>query len=162
MELQHIEQLLEKYDLGETSLAEEATLAAFFNQDEVPDHLLHYQALFRYFSHAKHQKFTPQVNVTKKVFGFRNLSIAASVVVLLGLLLNYNSGVHNNQFSKDEIFAYDQTKIALEMLSNNFNKGTSQLKTLEVFSNALQKGEQNITFLNTFNTTTNKIFKINK
>ena len=49
MELQHIEQLLEKYDLGETSLAEEATLAAFFNQDEVPDHLLHYQALFRYF-----------------------------------------------------------------------------------------------------------------
>ena len=102
------------------------------------------------------------MNVTKKVFGFRNLYIAASVVVLLGLLLNYNSGVHNNQFSEDDIFAYDQTKIALEMLSNNFNKGTSQLKTLEVFSNALQKGEQNITFLNTFNTTTNKIFKINK
>ena len=48
------------------------------------------------------------------------------------------------------------------MLSNNFNKGTSQLKTLDVFSTALQKGEQNITFLNAFNTTTNKIFKINK
>ena len=41
MELHHIEQLLEKYDLGETSLAEEATLASFFNQNEVPEHLMH-------------------------------------------------------------------------------------------------------------------------
>ena len=37
-----------------------------------------------------------------------------------------------------------------------------QLKNLEVFTNALQKGEQNMTYLNTFNTTTNTIFKINK
>ena len=162
MELHHIEQLLEKYDLGETSLAEEATLASFFNQNEVPEHLMHYQTLFSYFSDAKHQKFTPEVKIAKRVFRFKNLSIAASVVVLLGLLLNYNSGVQNNHFTDEEIFAYEQTKTALEMLSNNFNKGTSQLKTLDVFSTALQKGEQNITFLNAFNTTTNKIFKINK
>jgi hypothetical protein len=48
------------------------------------------------------------------------------------------------------------------MLSTNFNKGTSQLKSLEILSKTLQKGEENISFLNTFNTTTRKIFKINK
>jgi hypothetical protein len=68
----------------------------------------------------------------------------------------------NKQYSEEELFVYDQTKTALEMLSTNFNKGTLQLKSLEILSKTLQKGEENISFLNTFNTTTRKIFKINK
>lgn len=162
MELQIIEQLLEKYDEGKTTLKEEAQLHAFFSQNEVPKHLAHYQILFRYFSEQKHQNYTTKLKINKNVFRFRNISVAASVVVLLGLLLNYNSRLQNPHFTDEEIVAYDQTKIALELLSNNLNKGTSQLKTLEVFSNALKTGEQNLSFLNTFSTTTNKIFKVNK
>ena len=161
MDLQPIEELLKKYDRGETSIAEEAKIAVFFAQNDVPEHLLHYKMLFNYFSNEKHQDYRPDLKLNKRTYSFRNLSIAASVVILLGLALSYNSN-STEQYSEDEIFVYNQTKTALELLSNNLNKGTTQLKNLEVFSNAMQKGEQNITYLNTFNITTNKIFKINK
>ena len=161
MELQPIEELLKKYDQGETSIAEEAKIAAFFAQNDVSEHLLHYKMLFSYFSNEKHHDFIPDLKLNKRKYYFRNLSIAASIVILLSLALNYNS-TSTVQYSDDEIFVYHQTKKALELLSNNFNKGTTQLKNLEVFSNAIQKGEQNMTYLNTFNTTTNKIFKITK
>jgi hypothetical protein len=161
MELLPIEELLKKYDRGETSIAEEANIAAFFAQNDVPKHLLHYKTLFSYFSTEKHQDYKTDLKLNKRSHSFRNLSIAASVVILFGLALNYNSDSIEH-YSEDEIFVYNQTKAALELLSNNLNKGTTQLKNLEVFSNAMQKGEQNITYLNTFNTTTNKIFKINK
>jgi len=161
MELQPIEELLKKYDRGETSIVEEAKIAAFFAQSDVPEHLLHYKMLFSYFSKEKHQDYRPDLKLNKRSHSFRNLSIAASVVILLGFVLSYNSD-STEHYSEDEIFVYNQTKTALELLSNNLNKGTTQLKNLEVFSNAMQKGEQNITYLNTFNITTNKIFKINK
>jgi hypothetical protein len=161
MELQPIEELLKKYDRGETSIAEEAKIAAFFAQSDVPEHLLHYKMLFSYFLKEKHQDYRPDLKLNKRSHSFRNLSIAASVVILLGFVLSYNSD-STEHYSEDEIFVYNQTKTALELLSNNLNKGTTQLKNLEVFSNAMQKGEQNITYLNTFNITTNKIFKINK
>ena len=161
MELQPIEELLKKYDQGETSIAEEAKIAAFFAQNDVSEHLLHYKMLFSYFSNEKHHDFIPDLKLNKRSHSFRNLSIAASVVILLGFVLSYNSD-STEHYSEDEIFVYNQTKTALELLSNNLNKGTTQLKNLEVFSNAMQKGEQNITYLNTFNITTNKIFKINK
>ena len=161
MELQPIEELLKKYDRGETSIAEEAKIAAFFAQSDVPEHLLHYKMLFSYVSKEKHQDYRPDLKLNKRSHSFRNLSIAASVIILLGFVLGYNSD-STEHYSEDEIFVYNQTKTALELLSNNLNKGTTQLKNLEVFSNAMQKGEQNITYLNTFNITTNKIFKINK
>jgi hypothetical protein len=161
MELKLIEKLLKKYDLGETTLAEESKLASFFNQNDVPEHFLHYKLVFNYYSTEKHHDFTPNYKFKKRKFSFVNLSIAASVVVLLGLILKFNA-TPKIQYSDDEIFTYNQTKTALELLSNNFNKGTIQIKTLEVFSEAFQKGKQNITYLNTFNTTTNKIFNINK
>ena len=161
MELQPIEELLKKYDRGETSIAQETKLADFFAQNDVPEHLLHYKTLFCYFSNEKQQDYIPDLKLNKRTHSFRNLSIAASVVILIGLALNYNS-TSTVQYSEDEIFAYNQTKTALELLSNNLNKGTTQLKNLGVFSNAMQKGEQNMTYLHTFNTTTNKIFKINK
>ena len=161
MELQPIEKLLKKYDLGETTIAEEAKIAAFFAQNDVPQHLSHYKILFSYFSNEKHHDYIPDLKLNKEKKSFRNLSIAASLVILLGFALNYNSA-STVQYSEDEIFTYNQAKTALELLSNNLNKGTTQLKNLGVFSNAMQKGEQNMTYLHTFNTTTNKIFKINK
>lgn len=50
-----IEQLLEKYYSGETSLEEEMQLHAFFEGEAVPDHLKSYQAQFNVASTLKHQ-----------------------------------------------------------------------------------------------------------
>ena len=46
MDYKYIEQLLERYWQGETSLEEEAILRAFFAQKDVPSALQHYQPLF--------------------------------------------------------------------------------------------------------------------
>ncbi|MCD8183232.1 MAG: hypothetical protein LUE99_09255 [Bacteroides sp.] len=48
MDSKYIEQLLERYWQCETSLEEEAQLRAFFNEAEVPGHLLRYKDLFVY------------------------------------------------------------------------------------------------------------------
>ena len=46
MDYKYIEQLLERYWQGETTLQEEAILRAFFCQPDMPDHLRKYQPLF--------------------------------------------------------------------------------------------------------------------
>ena len=46
MDYKYIEQLLERYWEGETTLQEEAILRAFFMQPDMPDHLRKFQPLF--------------------------------------------------------------------------------------------------------------------
>lgn len=48
MDSKYIEQLLERYWQCETSLEDEAQLRAFFNGNDVPEHLLRYKDLFVY------------------------------------------------------------------------------------------------------------------
>ena len=53
MELKLVEQLLEKYFQGETTIAEEKQLKAYFSSNDVAPHLAKYQALFGYFETQK-------------------------------------------------------------------------------------------------------------
>ena len=46
MDYKYIEQLLERYWEGETTLQEEAILRAFFSQEDVPAGLMKYKSLF--------------------------------------------------------------------------------------------------------------------
>lgn len=48
MDYKYIEQLLERYWNGETTLEEEQILHSFFAQEELPEHLLNYKSLFVY------------------------------------------------------------------------------------------------------------------
>ena len=52
MALRKIENLLEKYEMGETNLNEEAELKAFFQKSEVPDYLSAYEQFFNGLSNA--------------------------------------------------------------------------------------------------------------
>ena len=52
MNLQKIEDLIGKYDRGETSRDEERQLKAFFTAEKVPVHLNKYKALFTYYKLA--------------------------------------------------------------------------------------------------------------
>lgn len=56
MDYKYIEQLLERYWNCETSLEEEQILRAFFQQKELPAHLLRYKSLFVYQEVAKEEK----------------------------------------------------------------------------------------------------------
>ena len=48
MDYKYIEQLLERYWNGESTVEEEDILRAFFRQEELPAHLLRYRSLFAY------------------------------------------------------------------------------------------------------------------
>ena len=48
MDYKYIEQLLERYWQGETTLQEENILRSFFSQQDIPEHLQKYKALFTY------------------------------------------------------------------------------------------------------------------
>ena len=48
MDYKYIEQLLERYWQGETTLQEETILKTFFSQPDIPENLRKYSALFTY------------------------------------------------------------------------------------------------------------------
>ncbi|QHT68593.1 hypothetical protein GXP67_19055 [Rhodocytophaga rosea] len=67
MKLTNIEDLIQKYDLGETSLQEEQELSDYFNQNQVPVHLQPYAAQFRFFSSKKQDKSADEA-LDRKIF----------------------------------------------------------------------------------------------
>lgn len=58
MTVKEIEQLLNKYFEGATSLEDENRLRDYFLNDEVPEHLKKYTNLFRYFEQAGHDEIS--------------------------------------------------------------------------------------------------------
>ena len=76
MELKQIETLLESYELGETSLVEEAQLKVFFNSPDVPNHLEHYRVMFQYFSKVEQQTFDADLPLKRTISYFKIISIA--------------------------------------------------------------------------------------
>jgi len=137
MELANIEKLLEKYENAETTIAEEKVLKNYFSKDKVAPHLQEYQALFRYFSTSKNERFTKTIQLNSQKRSWKWLSVAASVI----LLVSVYSGYENIQERKAEK-VYEETISAFEILSTNLNKGNVAIAQLQRFED-----------------TTNKIFK---
>ena len=145
MEFNKIEVLLEKYFEGETSIAEEIELKNYFSSPNVAPHLEQYQPLFGYFSMAKEQKYTQQIpllSIKRKVAW---LSIAASVVIMLGIgsyvYFNANVAMENKELGSydDPEEALAATQKALAMLSNNVNVGVESVQYIQVYENTKNK-----------------------
>ncbi len=144
MEYNNIEQLLEKYFEGQTSIAEEKELTSYFSSTNVAQHLEQYKLVFDYYSQTKQQEFTQEIPLKTKKRKVMWLSIAASVAVLLGVATFYSL---NNQQSEIEQglgtfktpeIAFQETQKALQMLSQNVNVGiesVSYIKEFEVTKN---------------------------
>ena len=96
MDYKYINQLLDRYWKGETSLEEEEILRAFFSQDELPAELKPYQALFSYeMGEAKQEalgdEYTKKPNKAKVVSlteRLKPLFKAAAVVAIILTLGN--------------------------------------------------------------------------
>ena len=66
MELNNIENLLEKYTNAETSIKEEQQLKTFFAQETVPAHLERYKPLFNYFSNTETETYNKPLPLNSK------------------------------------------------------------------------------------------------
>jgi CHASE3 domain sensor protein len=155
MEFSKIEELLEKYFEGETSITEEKELKNYFSSPNVAKHLEQYKPLFGYFEMAKEQTFAREVSRIEEELQVSNgmleldntnkkrkiawLSIAASVVVLLGVgtytYFNINAVKENHELGTydDPEEALEATQKALAMLSDNVNVGIEGVQYLQVY-----------------------------
>ncbi|KAB1156291.1 hypothetical protein [Flavobacterium luteum] len=141
MEFSKIETLLEKYFQGDTSIAEENELKKYFSSPNVLPHLEQYKSLFGYFTQAKQQEFNHLIPLKSKKQNLNWLSIAASVVVMLGIgmYVYLNTNTSQNQdlgtYDNPEI-AFKETQKALALLSNHVNVGIESVHYVEEYQNS--------------------------
>ena len=162
MVLNNIEQLLEKYENGETTLKEEQQLKNYFSQETVEPHLEMYKPMFQYFLVTKQERFTKDIPLKTKNNNvlYKWISVAAVAVLMFGVYTQINKPITNiDQLSEEQRLAYNQTVEGLQYLGIAFNEGSKNMKTLDLLSSNLNKGSENITYIDEFSKATNKIFK---
>ncbi|WP_433833290.1 hypothetical protein [Flavobacterium anhuiense] len=149
MELNKIEDIIEKYFQGETSIAEENQLKEYFSSPNVAQHLEQYKPMFGYFSQAKEQKSTYEIPLQSKKRNVAWLSIAASAVLLLGIGTYFFVSEKNDTAvvaSQTELGTYDDpeealkaTQKALALLSNNVNVGIESVQYIKEYEQSKNK-----------------------
>lgn len=152
MDYKKVNELLEKYFEGESTLQEEAMLSKYFNQNEVAAELKEYQPLFQYFEEEKAvqlsdnfesrllekietQSTTPTKAKIRSInWGSRLRNIAAAAVLLLGSFMAYQQinlpPEKVDKFAEYDAMteqeAYERTKAALMLISNKLNTSTEK------------------------------------
>ena len=136
MELAKIELLLDSYFKGETSLDQENMLRDYFSTATIAPHLMAYQGLFIGLKNAQKEVSEREVSLSKSSTNSRRwwLSIAASVVILLGVVgLQFPS----NQMTAEEQHAlteFNKSRTTILLMSKSFNKGTQELAVISQFT----------------------------
>ena len=134
MELANIENLIEKYFEATTTVQEEQELQAYFSQDNVAPHLQEYQPMFQYFTDLKAEKFTRNVPLQPRRKNYLKwISVAAVLVLTTGFFLNE----WNERRKAEEAFA--DFKMAMSLVSENFNTGASHINYLTQFEETTNK-----------------------
>ncbi|GGD29605.1 hypothetical protein [Flavobacterium orientale] len=136
MDWQKIEQLIDKYFEGTTSLEEEMVLKNYFSQENVADELKQFQPLFSYLQLAK-EETAPNKTVLKSKKPFKKwISIAAVFILIASLTTIWNLKATDSQdlgtFDDPEI-AYAETLKALELLASNVNYGMESVNYINEY-----------------------------
>lgn len=143
MELSKIEKLLDRYDEGETSIAEEKLLREYFLNADVPEHLKSYQLMFRFSASQAEEKLENKPKVVSRRNWYSWTSIAAILIVALGIFFYNDSSrmLNDNDLGtiSDEELALQKTKETLHMVAQIMNEGKSDLVYLKEFNNTKNK-----------------------
>ena len=154
MTLQKIEELIRKYERGETSLEEELELKIFFAKENVPIHFSGYRELFSFYRKAgeeemadndfdsrilaiisEEQPTIAQKGKTRRLYSF--LAAAASVVILFGMYLFLSNRQQPRDTFDDPALAYHETKKILLQVADNLNDGVVELGTMKEINQGL-------------------------
>jgi hypothetical protein len=137
MTIGKIEKLIEKYWEGETSLAEEKEIREFIRKDNSPQ-FRKLKMMFGFFEEEGTVEYTGtlKAHATKviKMNLFRNIAVAASMILIVGLGILYqttNKPVVAENFEYGQIddpeLALEITKDALAFISFNINSAQESL-----------------------------------
>jgi len=138
-----IEKLIAKYNEANTTLDEEQYLQQYFTTQQVAPHLMPYKMLFGYYKQVKKEEVAKAISLPHKKINYRWLSIAAAFILAVGFYAQYTF-INTKKQDEEVRLAYQQTKMALQLLSINLNNGTEK-----------------VSYLSNFEKTTNQIFKTN-
>ncbi|MFL1011232.1 hypothetical protein [Flavisericum labens] len=156
MVLDNIENLIEKYESGETTLKEEQVLKNYFASDTVAPHLEVYKPMFAYFSVNQQEQFTKDIPLkTTRKYDYKWISVAAVAVIMLGVFISKSSNSDNLGTYEDPELAFNEFSKSMEMISEKFNQGASTVGYL----NEVNKGTSTLGYLNEIENTTSIIFK---
>ncbi|WP_299677912.1 hypothetical protein [uncultured Dokdonia sp.] len=148
MESNKVEQLLEAYFEGATTLAQEKQLRMYFTSDHVAPHLESYRDMFTAFAFASQETYDIPIHLPKqKKPVLRWISGVAAVVILtIGITTqiiepdNSDAGIYVGNVPQE--VGVLKTKQALGLMGKMFSESTAQLGAV-----------------NEFNTTTSNFFK---
>jgi hypothetical protein len=158
MDSNEIKTLLEKYWNCETSLEEEKTLRTYF-RGEVPQAMSETAELFRYFEQQqkvtvsgkdfdaevkrKIKDHSPAGKSVKMYFNYARIAAGVLVMVAAGYFVRLEvrkayPPEMEDTFSDPRV-ALEETKKALMMISNSFNKAHKEAAKIEMFNEAEEK-----------------------
>jgi chloramphenicol O-acetyltransferase len=148
MEYQEIEEILNRYLEGASTLEEETILKEYFSQADLPAEHLEMKEMFQYFAEANqedapHFDISAELNsLVEKEWKKENRSrfsravawvgsAAAVLVLTFGIFqyMNKPDAVIKDTY-KDPKLAYAETKRALLLVSRTMNRSTTSLKYL--------------------------------
>lgn len=155
MNLQKIEDLITKYEQGDTSLEEEKILMDFFRNEEVPFQLRSYKDLFDFVDTSKDEElinpdFDDRVLAaiseikplskypSRRLKMYSALAVAASIVILIGLYFQFGQMNQVKDTYDDPLLAYAETKRILMKVSGNLNSGVAELKNVSEFNSGME------------------------
>lgn len=169
MDLDRIEQLLERYWECETTLEEEKELKKFFNSGNVPQKWQSVAPLFQYYETEKQsghldglfdEQVLAQIEAQSGKGGgaagqgkivklFTNIAKIAAVGLILITASYFVTEEYMNKKDtmdpyladtfEDPKVAFEETKKALMLISKNFNRGRKEVQKVGVFNEAQEK-----------------------
>ncbi|MBN2635122.1 MAG: hypothetical protein JXR61_02545 [Prolixibacteraceae bacterium] len=164
METKEIKQLLQRYFNGESSVADEQKLEAYFNSGEVADELKEYTKFFGGIAELANTKndFTLEddimdyilENENREKTKFRRMwqtatGVAATIIIVLGGFLFYQQKQQPFEDTfKDPQKAYEVAEQTLGYVSQKYNKGLSALANFEKLNSAMQPLQKGLSPVN--------------
>lgn len=163
MNLQRIEQLIGKFERGETTLEEELELKIFFAKETVPLHLTGYRDLFQFYRKAAEEEIpdpefderflkaigeaeddSPPHGKLRRLYPV--LGIAAALILMFGLFFILSRQQPPRDTFQDPDIAYAETKKILMKVSGNLNSGVEELANV----NAINEGMDDLNNIKSF------------
>lgn len=159
MDSNKLQNLLQKYWSGETTMEEEHALKDYFRQADVPDELKEVAAMFRYFDQTKKNALNDIAfdrTLIDKVSGklnqgkgrnllFNSMRIAAGVVVVMAATWFIRNEIRQTTPQEvvdtydDPKLAFEETKKALMMIGKSFGTAEEQAKKINLFNEAQEE-----------------------
>lgn len=141
MDSNKVEQLLEMYFEGETTLKQEQELHTYFTGRTVALHLESYVGIFSAFAKAQQEKPSAPIILPSSKPNYKWLAGVAVVLLIAFGILTQNSFEDKNYSGtyKNQEVAVLKTKQALGMMSIMIQESTAQLRTVKEFENSTNR-----------------------